>query len=136
MARIADRNYVRWDILGYDRPGTDGYVVADGDSRKDGDAAADPYIVADGYWFSPFLTSVPLNRVGAVTGGIDADVRTDEAVVTDCHLGLVEHCEMEVREEPLSYGNLLAVVAIEWLVDDDMVITYMPKKPLQYFMSA
>ena len=89
MARIADRHYVRWDILGYDRPGTDGYVVADGDSRKDCDAAADPYVVADGDRFCPLVASVPFDRICAVTGCIDAYVRADESVISDGDLCLV-----------------------------------------------
>ena len=74
MARIADRHYVRWDILGYDRPGTDGYVVADGDPRKNSDAAADPYVIADGDRLRPLVAGVPFDWVSAMAGCIDAYV--------------------------------------------------------------
>ena len=124
MARIADRHYVRRDILGYDRPSTDGYVVADGDSRKDGDAAADPYVVADGNRFSPFVAGVPFYWISAVAGCIDAYVRTDETVISDSDLCLVKHGEMEIGKETLAHADLLAVIAVERLIDDYLIICY------------
>ena len=128
MARIADRHYVRWDILGYDRPGTDGYVVADGDSRKNSDAAADPYVIADGDRLRPLVAGVPFDWVSAMAGCIDAYVRADEAVISDGDLCLVENSEVEIGKETLAYADLLAVIAIERLIDDDLVISNVSKQ--------
>ena len=50
---------------------------------KNGDAASDPYIVADSDGFCPLIASVSFNWVCAVTGCIDAHVRSDEAVIPD-----------------------------------------------------
>ena len=47
LARVANSHHIGRDIFGDDRSCTDGYVVADGDSRKNSDAAADPYVVAN-----------------------------------------------------------------------------------------
>ena len=102
MARIADCHYVSWDVFGDDRSGTDGNVVSYGDSGKDSDAAADPYVVADGNRFSPLVAGVPFDWVGAMAGCIDADVRSDEAVVTDGNLCLVKNSEVEIGEETLT----------------------------------
>ena len=128
MARIADRHYVRRDILGYDRSGTDGNVVADGDSRKNGDTATDPYVVADGDRLRPLFAGVPFDRVSAVTGCIDAYVRPDEAVVTDGDLCLVKNSEVEIGKETLADADLLAVIAIERLIDDDLLISNVSKQ--------
>ena len=74
MTRIADSYHIGWDILCYDRSGTDGHVVADGD------------------------------------------------------LCLVKHSEMEIGKETLAHADLLAVVAIERLIDDDLVVSNVAKQ--------
>lgn len=102
--------------------GTDGNVVADGDPRKDGNATANPTVVADGDGLCPFLPRVAFRRVGAVTGGVDADVRADEAVIADGDEGLVEDGEAEVGKEAFAHTDVLAVVAVEWLVDEGVFI--------------
>ena len=136
MTWIADRHYVGRDILGHDRSGTDGYIVSDGDSRKDCDAAADPYIVADGNRFSPLVAGVPFDWVSAMACCINAYVRTDEAVISDSDLCLVENREMEVGKEALAHADLLSVVAVERLVDDDLVISNVAKQTFEYLQSA
>ena len=128
LARIADRHYVRWDILGYDGSGTDGYVITDGDSRKNSDTATDPYVVADGDRLRPLVAGVPFDRVSAVTGCIDTYIRPDEAVITDGDLCFVKNGEVEVGKETLAYADLLAVVAIERLIDDDLLISNVAKQ--------
>ena len=128
LARIADRHYVRWDILGYDGSGTDGYVITDGDSRKNSDAAADPYVIADGDRLRPLVAGVPFDWVSAMAGCINAYVRTDEAVVTDGDLCLVKNSEVEVGKETLADADLLAVIAVERLIDDDLVISDVSKQ--------
>ena len=102
--------------------GADGDVVADGDPRKDGDATANPTVVADGDGLCPFLPRVAFRRVGAVAGGVDADVGTDEAVVADGDEGLVEDGKAKVGEEAFAHADVLAVVAVEGLVDEGVVV--------------
>ena len=128
MTRIADRHHIGWNILSNYRSGTDGHVVADGDSRKDGDAATDPYIVADGNRLCPLVACIPFDWVSAMAGCIDAYVRPNEAVVTDGDLSLVKHGEMEIGKETLAHADLLAVVAIERLIDDDLVVSDVAKQ--------
>ena len=67
MTRIADSHHIGWNIFGHDRSSTDSHVVVDGDSGMNGDAASDPYIVADSDGFCPLIASVSFNWVCAVT---------------------------------------------------------------------
>ena len=106
MAGIAYGNGAGGDVADDDGAGPDGDVVADGDAREYGDAAAYPDVVADGDGQRPLLSRVTLDGVGAVTGGVYADVGTDEAVVADGHGGLVEDGEVEVGKEPFAHTNL------------------------------
>ena len=136
MTRIADSYHIGWDILCYDRSGTDGHVVADGDSREDCYAAADPYVVADGNRLRPLIACVPFDRVSAMAGCIDAYVRPNEAVITDGNLCLVKHSEVEVGKETLAHADLLAVIAVERLIDDNLVIGDVTKQAFEYLQSA
>lgn len=106
----------------YNAAGTDGDVVADGNSWKDGDAAANPAVVTDGDGLCPFLPCVAFHGVGAVAGGVDADVGADEAVVADGDEGLVEDGKAKVGEEAFAHADVLAVVAVEGLVDEGVVV--------------
>ena len=120
--RISYRYAVRGDVVDHYAAGADGDVVADGDPRKDGDATANPTVVADGDGLCPFLPRVAFRRVGAVTGGVDADVRADEAVIADGDEGLVKDGEAEVGKEAFAHTDVLAVVAVEWLVDEGVFV--------------
>ena len=128
MARISYCHHIGRDIFGYDRSCTDGYVVSDCDSGKDSDAAANPYIVADGNRFSPLVACVPFDWVSAMAGCIDTYVRSDETVITDSYFCLVKDRKVEIGKETLADANLFAVIAIEWLIDDDLVISDVSKQ--------
>ena len=80
---IAGGDGVGRDGEGDDRTGTDGAVIADGDTGKDGHITAYPDVIADGDGFSPFASCGPFGRVGAVTSGVDMYARADETVVAD-----------------------------------------------------
>ena len=136
LARVANSHHVGRDVFGHDRACTDGHVVADGDSRKDCDATAYPYIVADADRFSPFFAGIPFDRVSAVACCIDAYIRSNEAVVSDGDLGLVKDREMEIGKETLAYADLFAVIAVERLVDYDLVISNVSKQTFEYLHSA
>ena len=54
--------------------------------------------------------------------GVDAHVGTDEAVVSDGYLRLVEHGEIEVGKESLAHPYVFAEVAMERLVDKRVLV--------------
>ena len=111
--------------------GENGCIIADADSRKDGHAPAYPHIVADGHRLCPFAAAVPFHRVRAVAGGVDADIRADEAVVAYRYWGLVKYREIEIGEETFPHADLLPVIAVKRLVYNDIIVSDIPKQPLQ-----
>ena len=104
--------------MGDHAAGTDGCAAANGDAGKDGDRAANPDGIADGDGKSPFPSGVTLVGVCAVAGGVDAHIRSDEAIVADGDGCLVENGEIEVGKETTAQTYLLAIIATERLVDD------------------
>ena len=42
----------------------------------------------------PFLTTVALHWIGAMTGGVDADIRADETVIANGDTGFIEDGEV------------------------------------------
>lgn len=122
-AGIADSDGVGRDVVRDYRACADGTVVTDSDARKDGHRTAYPAVVADGDRLRPLLTGVAFHGVGAVAGGVDRHIGTDESVVADGDRGFVENGAMEIGKETLAYADVLAVVAIEGLVDEDLVVT-------------
>ena len=69
--------------MGDNRTGTDGAVVAYGDTGKDGDVTAYPDIVSDRDRFCPFLARVAFSRIRAMTGGVYVYSRANETIVAD-----------------------------------------------------
>ena len=128
LARVANSHHVGRDIFGYDRSGTDGHVVSYGDSRKYRDASTYPHIVAYGDRFRPLVAGIPFDWIGAVTGCIDAYIRSDEAVISDGDLGLVKDREMEIGKETFAHADLLAVIAVERLIDDNLIVSDVSKQ--------
>ena len=122
-AGIADGDGVGRDVVRDHRACSDGAVVADSDARKDSHRTAYPAVVADGDRLCPLLTGVALRGIGAVAGGVDRHIGTDESVVADGYGGFVENGAMEIGKETLAYADVLAVVAIEGLVDEDLIVT-------------
>lgn len=98
-------------------------VVADCHARQDSHRTAYPAVVADGHRLCPLFTRIALHGVGAVAGGVDRHVGADESVVADGDRGFVENGAMEIGKETLAYADVLAVVAIEGLIDEDLVVT-------------
>ena len=58
-----------------------------------------------------------------MAGRVDADIRANETIVADGYTSFIENDKVEIGEETLSDIDLLSVVATEWLVDDEAVIT-------------
>lgn len=52
-----------------------------------------------------------------MTYGVDAYVWGNETVVANGYLSLVEHYEIEVREEIVAYLYVASVIAVEGLID-------------------
>ena len=63
-----------------------------------------------------------------MTRCVNADIRPDEAVVTDCDRCFIKDGKMEIGKETLSNTNLLAIVTVERLVDDDLFICDVPEQ--------
>lgn len=98
-------------------------VVADCHARQDSHRAPYPAVVADGHRLCPLFARIAFHGIGAVAGGVDRHVGTDEGIIADGHRGFVKDGKMEIGKETLAYANLFAVVAIERLIDEDLVIT-------------
>ena len=76
--------------------------------------------MADSDRLRPFLTGVAFHRVCTMTCRIDADIRADETIITNSNTGFIENREIEVGKEPFADANLLAIVAAERLVDEEL----------------
>ena len=99
------------------------HVVTNCHTRQDGHTATNPYIIANGDWFCPLSTAVALHGVCTMAGRVDAYIRADKTVISNGDTCFVEHGEVEVGKEPLAHTNLLAIVAIEGLVNQNIVIS-------------
>ena len=128
---ITDGNGIRGDVFHHDGTGSNRHIVTNPHARQDGHAATYPHIVANGNGPCSFPATVSLNRIDVVTCRIDTDVRTDEAVVADSYGCFIQYGEVEIGNELLAYTNLLAEVATEGLVDNNVVIGNMSEKFLQ-----
>ena len=60
---------------------------------------------------------------------VDTDIRTDKTVIPDGDLCFIEYGEVEVRKEPLAHTYLLAVVAVEGLDDQNLIVGDMAQQP-------
>ena len=93
--------------------------------------AANPYIVADGHGLGPFPPAVALLRIRTVASGVDTDVGADKTVVPNGNRSLVQHREIEVGKEAFAHPDLFAVIAVERLVNADMVVANVPQQAFQ-----
>ena len=130
--RVARSDDVGGDVVGHDRAGAYGHVVANGHAGQDGHVAPNPHIVADGDGLAPLAARVALHRVSAVARRVDAHIGTHKAIVADGHPGLVEHREVEVGKEALAHADVAAVIAVERLVDQDVVIAHVSQQRLEH----
>ena len=131
---VACNKRIGWHIVNHHAAGGNGYIVADCNSREYHRIAANPAVVADGNRTRPFTARVALIGVGAVAGGVDSHVRTDETVIANGYKCLVEHGESEVGEEPFPHTDMLPVVAVERLIDESVVVT-LPQNPLEHVVA-
>ncbi len=92
---------------------------------------ANPAVVSDCHGACPLFAGDPFFRGGAVAGGINPDVRPDEAVVADGDIRLVQHREPEICEKVLPYPDVPAVVAEERLVYDGVIVAF-SQYPVQH----
>ena len=71
--------------------------------------------------FQPF---VALDRVERMSRGVERAVGGDEHVVAECHRGFVEYDKVEVGEEILPGGDIVAIVAVERLFDCNITFDF------------
>ena len=109
------------DIAGHNRAGGDYAVVTYGYSGHQCGASSDPDIVADGDGFRPFHHRISLGWIQRMACRIDRHIRSDEAIVADCHQSLVKDGEIEICEEIFSYMDIAAVIAMKRLIDTDLL---------------
>ena len=119
---IADGDGVGGDVMCNNRSGSYGTIIADGDAGQEGHIPADPYIIADSHGFRPFLARLTFTRIGAMTRAVDMHAGSYETIVADGDIRLVQDGKAEVREETFADADMLAVVAIERLVDERVFI--------------
>lgn len=119
---VAYGDGVRRDIADDHRACADRAIVANSDAGEDSDAAANPAIVPNGDGACPLVACIALGGVCAMACGIDTDIGADKGVVADSDIGLVEDSEMEIGKEALAHADMFAVVAIERLIDKDMLV--------------
>ena len=131
FAGVAYCNSVRGNIFRYDASCTNCHVITDGHTRQDSHTTTNPHIIANGDWFCPLSTAVTLYGVSTMAGCVNAYIRADKAVVTNGDWGFVEYGEVEVGKEPLTHTNLLAIVAIEGLVNQNIVISDVSQETFQ-----
>lgn len=122
-AGIADGDTVGGYVMGNNRPCADSAVITYGNARENGNRASYPTVVADTDRLCPFLACVPLGRIGTMAGGVDRYIRTYKSIIADSNISTIENRKMEIGKEPLTHTDMFAIVAIEWLIDKDILIT-------------
>ena len=119
---VAYGDAVVGDVVHHHRACSDGAVIAYADPREDGYGAAYPAVVAYANRFRPLHARVALGGVSAMAGSINGYIRTYESIIADVDGSLIENGEVKISKETLSYMDMLAVVAVERLVDEDMLV--------------
>jgi hypothetical protein len=64
---ITDCYRIGWDVTSDHRSSSNGHVVTDGNTWKNGNTATNPYVITYGDRLCPFLTGITFYRVCAVT---------------------------------------------------------------------
>lgn len=101
------------DVFGDDAAGSDYGSFADCYSGEDDDIACYPYVVAHGYRTGTHYSAVTFLDVKRVDDCAEADVGSDEHIVADCDLGLVENGEVEIADEILSDADIETEIAVK-----------------------
>ena len=97
--------------------GTDNRIVADGDARQNGCAAANPYIVSNSDRHRPLVAHITFGDVERVTSCIDAHIRADKGMVADSDRGFVKNGQIEVCKKVFADEYIATIVAAKRLVD-------------------
>lgn len=126
--RITHRHRPRRNVARHHRPGANRHIVADGHTRQNRHRAANPHIIANRHRQRPLPARVSLHWVSAVACRINAHIGPHKAVITDGHTRLVKHREIKVGKKTLANADVLAIVAVEWLIDQDLIITHMAQQ--------
>lgn len=103
-----------------DASGSYDAVVADGHAWQDAYLGAYPDVVADCDGACVFQPFVPVYGVEGVPGCVKAAVGGYEYVVAECDFRFVEYDEVEVGVEVLADGDVVAVVAVEGLLYEEV----------------
>ena len=119
---VAYGDAVVGDVVHHHGTCSDGAVIAYADPREDGYGAAYPAVIAYADGLRPLHARVALGGVSAMAGSINGDIRTYESIIADADRRLIQHGEMKISEESFANADMLAVVAVERLVDEDMLI--------------
>ena len=96
-------------------------IVADGDSRKNGNVAANPYIVADGYGFGDAEVFPSACRGKRVADRCDQGIRADHHIVANADFTDIQDGQIVVPGEVVADKDILAVVAVESLGNPDLI---------------
>ena len=81
--------------------------------------SADPYVVSYSDWACIFESFVALGCFERVSGGVESAVGGDEYVVAEGYFCTIEDNEVEVGIEVFANFDVEAVVAVEWLFDEE-----------------
>lgn len=71
-----------------------------------------------------------------MTCRVDTHIRSYETVITYCDPCLIQYCEVKICKETFSDADLFTVIAIERLIDDNLVIADMAEQTFKYFQAA
>lgn len=121
---ISYGNTVVGNVFNHDTPCTDGAIIPNSNPGKDHYAATNPAIVADRDRARPFSSGITLDGVGTVTGCVNADIRTDKAVVANAHGCFIKNSETEIGKKTLAHRDVLAIIAVKRLVDECIIVTF------------
>ena len=104
--------------MGYHTSGPDDYVASNMYTRADHCIAAKPYIVTDGHLFSIFVTRVAADGMNRVAGGVNRNIGSYLAVVTDPDPGHIQKGAVIVGKKVFSHLNVFAIVAVKGWIDE------------------
>ena len=82
----------------------------------------DPYVVADRDADAVFVACVADLGVNGVAGGVNANARGEEAVITDGDAGHVQNGAVEICKKVLAHENVAAVVTVKGRIDHGGVV--------------
>ena len=63
-----------------------------------------------------------------MAGSIDTNIGSDKTVIANTDRCFIENGEVEVGKESFAYADLFAIVAAEWLVDEEIIVASMSQQ--------